>query len=131
MRKFKADLFWSKVEKSNGCWIWRGIVKPDGYGQFSRTGAHRVAYMLSVGPIPDGLEIDHLCFQILCVRPDHLEAVTHAENKRRRYARQTGCHRGHEFTEENTYRYGSRRVCRACNRIRVAQYAARKAVKAA
>lgn len=69
------------------CWIWPLAPKSTGYGLWRRQGdsrlAHRVAYERAVGPIPPGLEIDHLCRVKVCVRPDHLEPVTHAENGRR------------------------------------------------
>lgn len=79
--------FWSKVDASGDCWLWTGAPHL-GYGRFSRgrsgaTYAHRVAYELLVGPIPDGLTLDHLCWNTLCVNPDHLEPVTRAENTRR------------------------------------------------
>lgn len=70
-----------------GCWIWKGPVAPNGYGQMpSRANeygerlAHRASYRFHVGPIPDGLEIDHLCRVRCCVNPAHLEAVTHSVN---------------------------------------------------
>ena len=77
---------------ADGCWIWNGRLSDDGYGVLDlswRGGgpkscyAHRAAYELLVGPIPDGLELDHLCFVRSCVNPAHLEAVTHVENLRR------------------------------------------------
>ena len=78
--------FWQKVDKSGDCWEWIGAVS-SGYGHFQTDGgtttAHRVAYQLLVGPIPDGLHVDHLCRNTLCVNPDHLEPVTQAENNRR------------------------------------------------
>lgn len=76
----------------DGCWLWSGNVNPDGYGRVawrradgvSRTGfAHRFAYERLVGPVPDGLVLDHLCRNTVCVRPDHLEPVTDSENSRR------------------------------------------------
>jgi hypothetical protein len=91
--------------------------------------AHRVAYELVIGQIPAGLELDHLCRNVVCVNPAHLEPVTRAENMRRRSAAQTHCKHGHEFTPENTYYYwhgGRHRACRACGRATVARYKQRK-----
>lgn len=82
--------FWAKVDKqTDGCWIWSAsrYVRRGGYGQFNLNGtavkAHRIAYELVKGPIPDGLVLDHLCRVTACVNPDHLEAVTQQENTRR------------------------------------------------
>jgi hypothetical protein len=81
--------FWSKVERraDDQCWPWQGTVLASGYGQF-RVGlgharAHRYAYELLVGPIPDGLTIDHLCRNRACVNPAHMEPVTASENVKR------------------------------------------------
>lgn len=88
-----AERFWPRVDRrgETECWMWRGCVNPvTGYGQwangYSIIGAHRVAYELMVGPIPSGLEIDHLCRVRACVNPAHLEAVTHRENILRGHA---------------------------------------------
>src|SRR5688500_4996363 len=82
-----AVLFWAKVDKTSTCWLWTGARHPLGYGHVrygNRTSAaHRVAWELINGPIPEGLTLDHLCRVPACVRPDHLEPVTHRENVRR------------------------------------------------
>ena len=93
----EAERFWSKVELGPGCWLWLDRPNRFGYGRFSRriapgveqrVLAHRFAYELFEGPIPDGLTLDHLCETPACVRPEHLEPVTNAENVRRRWERQ-------------------------------------------
>lgn len=105
----------------SGCWLWRGPKLNGGYGAAHvaglKTTAHRVAFMAWVGPVPRGLELDHVCKNILCVRPDHLEAVTHLENVRRSAkANATHCVRGHRFDEANTYvKSNGCRSCRKCN----------------
>lgn len=72
------------VEVSDdGCWNWTAALNAFGYGRFRGLLAHRVSYESLVGPIPDGLELDHLCRNRKCVRPEHLEPVTHDENYRR------------------------------------------------
>lgn len=114
------------------CWIWTGTINNRGYGCTSLKGkaiyAHRVSYEFYVGPIPDGLELDHLCRNPPCINPDHLEAVTHAENMRRGKAAQaTHCVHGHLFDAENTYippRGG--RQCRICRAIRFREWQERE-----
>lgn len=103
----------------NGCWEWRGAVD-NGYGRMQvngRTGyAHRVAYECAVGPIPDGLEIDHLCRNPACCNPDHLDAVTPATNNRRSpntNANKTHCPSGHAYLDHGVVHDG-RRYCRPC-----------------
>ena len=123
-----AERFWPKVDVSHplGCWEWIAYVNPKGYGDFNVSGrpvhAHRVAYELLRGPIPDGLHLDHLCRNTSCVNPDHLEAVTPADNALRgfgvlaKHARKTTCARGHVFTAENTSLTKLGRRCRTCHR---------------
>jgi HNH endonuclease len=119
--------FWSLVEQTAGCWLWVGYTKRDGYGQYLGRPAHRVAYELVVGPIPPGLQIDHLCNNAPCVRPEHLEAVTPQENNRRRDNGGTHCKSGHPYDEANTYiRPNGCRDCRACIRMRARAYYRRK-----
>lgn len=105
-----------------GCWEWTLSLNNHGYGIVSvgdgkQRYAHRVAYVAANGPIPKGLELDHLCRNPKCVNPDHLEAVTHFENHQRgKRATATHCKHGHPFDEDNTYWRGSHRKCRACMR---------------
>lgn len=107
------------------CWIWTGAMYRKGYGAFMyRKGvvnmAHRWSYEHFVGPIPEGLHIDHLCRVRCCVNPAHLEPVTHFENHQRgTFATATHCRNGHEYTPDNIYIRPSRpthRACRACQR---------------
>ena len=131
------DRFWSKVEKSDGCWLWTAGTSGK-YGSFridgSATTAHRVAYALEVGPVPEGLVLDHLCRNTLCVNPSHLEPVTIAENVRRgdlsgngaEHRAKTHCPAGHEYAEANTYMYKGGRHCRACRRETVRRLRAKK-----
>lgn len=77
------ELFFSKVTKTKTCWLW---LRATTYGGFRGKSAHRVAYEIVKGPIPDGMVIDHLCMIKNCVNPDHLEAVTQSENMRRFWA---------------------------------------------
>jgi len=108
--------FWDHVDKqADGCWIWTGRVSERGYGYIGegkrRRRVHRWLWERERGPIPDGMELDHVCQNKLCINLDHLEVVTHAENMHR--TRRSHCQRGHEMTEENTYR----RRCRTCIRL--------------
>lgn len=122
----------SKIYFGDYCWFWMAARQKNGYGNVRVAlrywRAHRLVYTLLVGPIPEGLELDHLCRVRRCVRPSHLEPVTSAENKRRgrnaeaqraRHAGQTHCTHGHAFTPRNTY-VDPRgfRSCRACRRER-------------
>lgn len=127
---------------AEGCWEWVASLDGNGYGQINEGGrgrplpAHRVVYEMVRGPIPEGLYVDHLCRNPRCVKPSHLEPVTHAENVRRgraglrrslQTAAMTHCKWGHEFTPENTYvgrnaNGNPRRVCRRCRADRQLQY---------
>ena len=125
-----TERFWGKVNKvnPNGCWIWQGSKDRLGYGRVggSKSGegrglAHRFAYEFVKGPIPEGLELDHLCRNPPCVNPDHLEAVSHLVNTLRGIAgvmaARTHCLRGHPYDLFNTYYYGlnkTKRQCRIC-----------------
>lgn len=115
----------SKVNFTGDCWLWLGEIKDDGYGKHGGQVAHRVVYELLVGPIPDGLELDHLCRVTACVFPDHLEPVTRLENIRRRRASNDHCRNGHLYTPQTTYvRAGTTtRICRICQRAASARYA--------
>jgi hypothetical protein len=121
--------FFAKVEFAEECWLWKGMTTPLGYGYYSDANrmvpAYRWLYILCYGPIPIGLELDHLCRNSSCVNPDHLELVTHRANVLRgegpsaRNARKTHCAQGHELAGANVVQSRSergleRRRCRQC-----------------
>ena len=125
-----SDRFWAKVDKDgpNGCWAWTTTTSK-GYGKFAypvhgvwkTVRSHRWAYEHLIGPIPDGLQIDHLCRNRACVNPGHMEAVTGRTNVLRgntltaAHSRKTHCDHGHPFTPENTHRTAEGwRKCRTC-----------------
>lgn len=122
-----TDRFWSKVAKrDDDCWLWTGARNSRGYGQWGVNGrsrsVHRVAYEALVGPIPDGLTIDHLCSNKLCVNPEHLEPVTGAENTARAHEHRHACCHG----VMQTYRKGQLhgQECQQCVTERAAIRAA-------
>ena len=117
----------------DGCWVWGGNYSDNGYGKltvnYKTVSAHRFFYAEVVGPIPEGMHLDHVCDHKYCVNPDHLEPVTHAENMRRRYAKMTHCINGHPFSGDNLHiRIDGRRVCKECNRQRGRKYLEKTAV---
>lgn len=132
--------FWSLVEKTDTCWLWRGRLDKDGYGIYSAARAHRVAYKLVNGSIPEGQTLDHVrergCTHRHCVNPAHLEPVPHRVNTLRgtgfpaRNAALTHCIRGHPFSPENTRVQvnptHTKRICRTCEAERTRAYLARK-----
>jgi hypothetical protein len=132
-----------RVEDS-GCWTWTGTTLPSGVGRIrwegQQTAVHRIAYELFVGPIAEGMHLDHVCHNAdpacpggpcahrRCLNPHHMEPVTVGENVLRgksnsaNNARKTHCDHGHEFTPENTYDYHGCRKCMTCARARSAAY---------
>lgn len=138
-----------EVDWDTGCWRWIGTVDNWGYGRMGTNagrGIHRHMYRETVGPIPDGMDVDHVCHNIdldcaggktclhrRCVNPDHLEPVTRAVNMSRsnRLVRRgdspTHCKLGHERNEANTYvPPRGRPQCKECNRVAVRAYLERK-----
>lgn len=145
-RKSLLERMGDKIQISDGCWEWTGLINAEGYGTIPRGGgqysgtrfnllAHRLVYELLVGPIPEGLQLDHLCRVRNCVNPAHLEPVTQRENTMRSpiapaaiNARKTHCPRGHPY---DVVRYplnrSPERGCRRCARAATAAYRLRKA----
>lgn len=126
-----------QVDEETGCWVWTASLRnKKGYGNYTQGGksvsAHRAAYEMHVGEIPEGMVIDHLCRNRLCVNPAHLEAVTTRENILRgagiaaKNAVKTHCLRGHEYTPENAIRNPGGKSCRQCGRERGRAYMARR-----
>jgi hypothetical protein len=138
-RKTLKERFKSKwvLDIETGCWLWIASKDNKGYGRINSGGsegtmllAHRVAYELYKGPIPNELELDHLCRHRECVNPEHLEAVTRSINIQRGltpilFAKIKSCPYGHEYTDENTYihmrksssgRMRHHRTCKECHR---------------
>jgi hypothetical protein len=156
----ESERFWRKVDKAGPvpeyrpelgpCWIWTGGLTGAGYGGFaceprkadgrlSFVCAHRYAYEQVVGPIPDGMFLDHLCRVTQCVNPGHLEPVTMAENFRRGAPsvsainrEKTHCIHGHPLSGDNLWIYAKtgQRHCRTCMRQRTREWKARRDAQA-
>lgn len=116
-------------EPNSGCWLWDGYVDEGGYGRFSPQWkispmyAHRASYEIHNGPIPSGMNIDHKCRMRCCVNPDHLEAVSQAENINRGNLvalrrERTHCKNGHELVPGDFYMRKTHKVCLVCDRER-------------
>lgn len=121
MASYSAAVLARTTPTEDGCLLWDGAVTTNGYGHIRRDGkarlVHRVIFEEEHGPLPDGMEVDHLCFRRLCVNIRHLEAVTHLENVRRAAARITSCRQGHLYDAKNTHiTKKGKRHCRACSR---------------
>lgn len=127
----------ARCDRSGPCWVWQGATT-NGYGRIRVAGVllivHRLVYELVVGPVPDGLDLDHLCRVRACCNPAHLEPVTRRENLLRGQgatarAHADACHRGHPFDEANTRlerTHGGRYTVRRCRRCDAAKARARR-----
>ena len=136
-----AERFWAKVSKSDGCWLWTAATGSNGYGRFLVNGAlvlpHRWSYEQVNGPLTRALVVDHLCRNVSCVNPQHLDAVSQQDNIRRGLRSTPGifrkplCRKGHALTPENTEtRRGGGRRCVVCRRARENAYKARRRAEA-
>lgn len=145
-----AERLESKIDRAGDCWIWTGASDGTGYGQINVDGIHRravhiVMYEMHVGPVPDGLELDHLCHNRdmacsggsscvhrRCCNPAHLEPVTRRENALRgvkgRPDVRTHCSKGHALDSVNVYidPNGGYRKCRICRAAKVKAFWDRK-----
>lgn len=122
-----AERLFARVDAEGDCWLWTGARTAAGYGVIGRgvrsegtAYVHRAAYELLVGPVPDGLVLDHLCRVRHCCNPDHVEPVSVGINVERGIRRRLNehCKRNHRMTPENTYFNNGKRICRECVRVR-------------
>jgi hypothetical protein len=151
LRCLTPEQFRSRYEvKDNGCWEWNRGAHVTGYGRlvhsdpigtdYRGTYAHRVAYMLFVGPIPGGMTVDHKCFNRRCVNPAHLQLLSKERNSSKKQSDRLGvdvvtlgenCRRGHRVTNENLYvDHKGRSRCRLCRESDIRLKAQQKAKRA-
>lgn len=127
-----ADALIDKAyEDEFGCWIWEKGFTNSGYAKatvnYKTVLVHRFMYENLVGPIPEGMQLDHLCRDKRCINPDHLEPVTLQENMNRRNSYVIECKHGHSLTRDNLYiTPDGRRQCKTCRREAVARYDGRR-----
>ncbi len=124
--------FWSKVQKTDNCWLWLGCLDGTGYGRIfwknhKMLQAHRFAYELLVDKIPENLQCDHICRNRSCVNPAHIELVTNKINTLRGISfaaenfKKTHCPKGHILSDDNIYpsiKKRGKRSCKICQRGR-------------
>lgn len=114
--------FFSKIKKSDGCWLWSASLDAYGYGQFVASGwprkAHRAMFIYYNGPIPKNMLICHSCDVRNCVNPKHLFLGTHKDNNQDRSKKIAKCKNGHSYSKENTYiNSKGHRSCKICRRL--------------
>lgn len=137
------ERFEARIDRSGDCWLWTGHTRPNGYGCFrvgrKQTSVHRFAYEEFVGPIPEGMHVDHLCRVRSCANPLHLELVSPRENVLRGEAptvqlfRDDVCKQGHALVGDNVYVWDKRptqRICKTCRNQRSVEYQRQRRARA-